>query len=111
MNFIMNGRTYDIIVVDEQIILDIKEAEHEKGTNYFGLFSAINQTIYLNNKLESEQMIYTLLHELLHCYIWCYTSQTEAFSEEDMAYILSNSFFEIQDIIDNVYDTIYERNF
>ena len=99
MTFEMNSRIYTIkFVTQQQMYSESNEANDLKG-NYFGKFLPYKQEIWLSKDLSYQQSLFTLVHELTHCYIWAFNTNMEQLIEEDICNINSNSFFIICEII------------
>ena len=75
MKFKMNNRSWEIVELSQEEICERnnKEFKPEDG-RYFGICSYVEQVIYLDKELCTEQKRQTLFHELMHCYIACYCS-------------------------------------
>ena len=101
MKFKMNDRTWSIELVDQYKLVAEAEDINETPPTYFGLTVFNQQKIYLWNKLSKEQLVHTLIHELVHCYIGQYISlETVTLNEEVMCELVSNSHFIIRNIVD-----------
>lgn len=109
MKFKMNERTWEIKeLTQEEIKQHIKDykfdGEPVEFGRYYGQTYFDEQTIYIDKDLNKEQKLFTLMHELGHCYISTYiTHQDKQYTEEDVVNILSNSHFIIHDIITKFY--------
>jgi Zn-dependent peptidase ImmA (M78 family) len=101
MKFKMNEREYEIIFVPQSIMLD-KHKKIDDGTGtYLAMFSPHDQKIYIDDTLPKEQVIYSLIHELTHCYIWAYCTTFEQCNEEDICNIHSNCHYIIHKIVED----------
>ena len=104
MKFKMNDRKYKIIEKSkEEMFGVVKEPNKEDGKEYLGLhFPAINE-IWLLKTLSNEQKRKTLMHELMHCYIWCYMNEVVNLNEEDICNISANSHDIIHKIVEDYF--------
>ena len=73
------------------------------STYVFGLTSRSQHQIYLNNMMCEDQKKKTLLHELMHCYLWEYGINAESFHEENVCDIFASAY--------SVAKPIYEKYF
>ena len=105
MNFMMNGRIFKIETATENELWGDVGEQNKKDSNYFGRFRPFDQKILLNELLTKEQTKYTLIHELTHCYIWCFMSKFDSFDEEDICNIHMNS----HDIINKIVNDYFEE--
>jgi Zn-dependent peptidase ImmA (M78 family) len=102
MKFEMNDRKWSIELVPQRVLVEESEDTSDKPQTYFGLTVFNQQKIYLWDKLSKEQLVHTLIHELMHCYIGQYISlENLTLDEEVMCELVSNSHFIIRDIVDN----------
>lgn len=100
MKFKMNNRTWEIKDVDKDWLLEEYKKEYEGGMYCFGLTRYSQQIIYLNEELCEDSKKQTLLHELMHCYIWSYCHQFNNITEEEMCDISANSHDIIHEIVE-----------
>lgn len=106
MTFHMNNRIWDIKELSQEEIrkhiADYKYDGQPQEVRYCGQTYFTEQTIYLDKDLHPEEQVHTLIHELAHCYIGSFiTNQDDkSYSEEDVADIVSNSYFIIHGIVD-----------
>lgn len=71
---------------------DTHEGEYsDKELYVFGLCRYPENIIYLNQELCTGQKRKTLLHELIHCYLWSVGMQFNQFEEDDICNIASAS--------------------
>lgn len=104
MKFEMNNRIFTIKKETEDNIFSKNKKINDGLANYFGLFLPYEQEILLSQDLTKEQARKTLMHELSHCYIWCYMGDLETLSEENICNIVANS----HDIIHNIVDKYFK---
>jgi Zn-dependent peptidase ImmA (M78 family) len=91
MKFEINGLNYEIKEVSSKVMYEVAEINKEPGMDRLGQHSSIEQIIYINEKLTPDMKKRTLLHELMHCYIWSYLSNLEFYNEETLCDISANS--------------------
>lgn len=109
MKFKINDRTWKIKeLTQEEIKQHMKDykfdGEPEEEGRYYGQTYFDEQTIYIDKDLNEEQKLFTLMHELGHCYIGVFiTHQDKQYNEEEVVNIVSNSHFIIHDIITKFY--------
>jgi Zn-dependent peptidase ImmA (M78 family) len=106
MKFKINNREWEIIEVDEQVIIDkLQKQEEYKILFANGLTDFQYLKIYLNVNLPVDQKRQTLLHELMHCYIrtFIHLPQIEEASEEVICDISANSHDIIHEIANNYF--------
>lgn len=114
MKFKINDRTWEIKELTQeemkQHIKDYKfDGEPGEG-RYYGQTYFDEQTIYIDKDLNEEQKLFTLMHELGHCYIGVFiTHQDKQYNEEEVVNIVSNSHFIIHDIITKFYQEKGEK--
>lgn len=110
MKFEMNRRIYTIKFVTQQQMYSESNEINNLKANYFGKFLPYKQEIWLSEDLSYQQSLFTLVHELTHCYIWTFCTDIEQLIEEDVCHINSNSFFVICEIITKyINKRIWER--
>ena len=63
----------------------------------------MNKKIFIAEDLSQEQKRITLIHELTHCYIWCYGTRFETCDEEDICNINMNSHDMINKIVEDYF--------
>lgn len=101
MKFKMNNRTYEIKEVSQE---DLRLEIGEIDGDYFGLTIPKKQEIWLWKDLNEEQKRITLMHELSHCYMFCYiTFNKTEFNEDDWADISANSHDIIHKIVEDYF--------
>lgn len=76
----------------------LKEINKEDGKDFLGLHISAKNEIWLLTNLKQDQKRRILMHELMHCYIWCYMTDLEQLNEEDVCTISANA----HDIINNI---------
>lgn len=110
MKFKMNDREWEIVELSQddmrQVFKDYKWDGEPKEGRYFGLTYFDCQKIYIDKDLCMGQKIQTLAHELMHCYIGSYISNSslKTYTEEDLCDICANSYLMIDNIIFDFYD-------
>lgn len=102
MNFMINGDKWHISETTTEHLLELLDPE-DKSTYVFGLTSRSQHQIYLNNMMCEDQKKKTLLHELMHCYLWEYGINAESFHEENVCDIFASAY--------SVAKPIYEKYF
>lgn len=100
MKFKMNNKEFEIKKVSKNEMWGDAGEAKKSDRDYLGKFNAYTQEIWLSNDLSKEQEIETLIHELIHCYMWCYCTHLEQCDEEDICNIGSKSHFIIDEIIE-----------
>lgn len=104
MKFKMNDRKYTISEKSREEMFGVmKEPNKENGKEYLGLHFPARNEIWLLSTLEKEQKKKTLLHELMHCYIWSYMTDLETLNEEDVCNISANSHDIIHKIVEDYF--------
>ena len=103
MKFKMNGRTYIIKEVSQEVL----QQEHgEIDGTFFGLTIPMKQEILIWEDLLKEQKRKTLYHELFHCYTCNYlTFNPIEFSEDAWADVSANSHDIIHKIVEDYFNT------
>lgn len=108
MEFIINNRTWKIVEKNQDELKEEMKRHYDKPEEtgrYYGLTYVDTQTIFLDKDLCLETKIYTLLHELTHCYVETFfTHLDKAYSEEELADIVANSHFILREIVDSYFD-------
>lgn len=73
MKFKINGKQWEIIQHNtKRLVQIVSEIEKRECDFVYGYTYYPTQKILINNDLSMEQQIFTLKHELTHCYIWNY---------------------------------------
>lgn len=108
MNFEMNNNVWKIKRISKQYLVDRYNSEHDEKCYYaFGLTDYAQHIIYLNEEMCYEQQKKTLLHELMHCYLWEYgICDFTQFNEEDLCNFSASSHY----IIHNIMKRYFEVN-
>lgn len=110
MKFKINDRTYTILKKSkEEMFGTVKEANKDDGKEYLGLHFPATCEIWLLKTLPLEQMKKILIHELTHCYLWCYGIGFDTFNEENVCDISANSHIIISEIINKYFGGKDER--
>lgn len=104
MKFKMNGRQWRIKKVPQHVFWeDIGKTQTPEDGKYYGRTMFILSEIWLDDSLPKDQALFTLRHELMHCYIGSYiTVQSLEYNEELLCDISSNA-HEIIDQVTNKY--------
>lgn len=106
MEFVMNDRNYTIFEkTKEEMFGVMKEPNKEDGKEYLGLHMPAKNEIWLLKDLKEQQKRKTLMHELMHSYIWCYMTYMEQLNEEDVCNISSNA----HDIIEKITNDYFKN--
>ena len=107
MSFEMNNIKYNIYKKSkEEMFGVVKEKNDENGRQILGLHLPAKGEIWLLNELPKEIEEKTLIHELSHCYFYCYMFDTSEIKlrEEDVCEIISNSHQIIEDIVEHYFN-------
>lgn len=100
MTFTMNDEKWEIKEVDKQYLIDRYNKEHEEPCTYaFGLCDYPNHIIWITDELCVDQKRRTLLHELMHCYLWCYGANIDNLHEENICDYSASAHYIIHKII------------
>lgn len=105
MKFEMNDRIFTIEDVSQDELWGDAGKEKNKDANYFGRFRPYESTIWLSKDLGKEQKRKTLMHELMHCYIFSYVCDFETINEEDICNLSANA----HDIIDKIVNKYFKE--
>lgn len=111
MTFKMNDRTWEIEEVSADWLLDEYKKECGDATYCFGLCRYSLQKIYINKEMHHEQKRQTLLHELMHCYIWSYVCGFNNIGEEALCDISANSHDIIHKIVENYFNRVCKADY
>lgn len=103
MTFKMNDRTWEIVEVGHKELLEAYKKEYGDAVYCFGLTKYNEQIIYLNYEMHKDVKKQTLLHELMHCYIWNYVAKGMEIGEEALCDISANSHDIIHKIVENYF--------
>lgn len=113
MKFKMNDIEFEIIEMEQTDYKQSRIAENERdGCKaeetetgvYLGATHHKTCKIYLDKSQPKDRKRRTLLHELMHCYIYEYIGHSEMqFSDEDIADISANSHDIIHKIVENYF--------
>ena len=115
MEFKMNGVEFKIIEMSQNEYKDLRLKEDksdgvelskvQEGV-YLGATHHKTCKIYIDINMPEDRKRRTLLHELMHCYIYEYIGHSEMqFSDEDIADICANS----HDIIHEIVESYFNR--
>ena len=92
MQFEINNKTWTIIEIEKEWLVNKYNEEHEEKTTFvFGLCEYPTQTIFINKDMHEDQKRSTLKHELMHCWLWCNGIVQFELSEEDVCNLVSAS--------------------
>ena len=93
MKFKMNNHEREILELPKEQIKLIYEKETNEETIYvYGLTKYDNHKIYINKELCFDMKRKTLMHELMHCYLFTYVSFNNIdFCIDDFCDISANS--------------------
>lgn len=115
MKFKMNGIEFQIIEMSQNEYKDLRLKEDKsdgvelskvKEGVYLGATHHKTCKIYIDTNMPEDRKRRTLLHELMHCYIYEYIGHSEMqFSDEDIADICASS----HDIIHEIVESYFNR--
>ena len=107
MRFQLNDIGWEIKEISEQELLEkYKEINPKDDVFYvFGICLKIKNVILLSNELEESQKKRTLIHELMHAWLWTNRIELEDFSEEEMCNFTSASYYFINDVVTKYFTT------
>lgn len=114
MEFKMNGNLWEIIELEKDDIKDcyIKASGNNDVQETYGYTDYMERIIYINEDMKNSVRRKTLIHELLHCYIFEYCSiEQNEYSEEVMCDICANSHDIIHKIVDDYFKTEVTNNY
>ena len=106
MKFVINNRQWEIKEVSKEWLLEEYKKEYADAVYCFGLTRYSKQIIYLNEEMCPDVKRQTLLHELMHCYLWSYIHVFSEMSEEAVCDISANSHDIIHEIVDNYFNRV-----
>lgn len=104
---LINDEEWTIEEREGRFILDEYNRHREEKAGYmFGLTSFPDRKIYLNSEVESfHQKRRTLLHELMHAFLWSMGAcEFDRFDEEDMCNFSAASHYIIHDIVEKYFE-------
>lgn len=103
--FNINDMVWSIEKKSQKEIKALVDSCDDNGT-YFGLTVYSTHSVYLWDGLCEEQAERTLMHELMHVYVFSYitSDSTKIYSEEDLCDISANSHDIIEDIVKKYVD-------
>ncbi len=105
-SFRMNNREWKILEISQdemKKILKDYDGKVENYGQYFGSTFTKNQVIYLDKDMHRDQKRQTLLHELMHCYIYNYLFELETLNLENLCDISACSHDIIHEIVENYF--------
>jgi hypothetical protein len=110
--FEINKEKWVIKTVSAAWIKEEYNKKTESNSQYvFGLTSFPDRTIYLNDEQSYDQLRRTVMHELMHAYLWtvgaCGFSQ---FDEEDVCNFSSASHYLIHEIMEEYFKPVIMEN-
>lgn len=106
---LINDEEWTIEEREGKFILDEYNRHREEKAGYmFGLTSFPDRKIYLNSEVESfHQKRRTLLHELMHAFLWSMGAcEFDRFDEEDMCNFSAASHYIIHDIVEKYFKPV-----
>lgn len=103
MKFTINNRNWGIKRASKEWMLEEYKKECPEATYCFGMTKYSEQMIYLNDEPCEEVQRQTLLHELMHCYMWSYMYNVNQIGEEALCDISANSHDIIHEIVDRYF--------
>lgn len=111
MRFKLNNHTWEIIELNNDIFHETRRKDgimqNEKLNDTFfsyGYTNPLNQKIYLNSIQCEEQLKFTLMHELCHCWLWTMGSSYESYTEDALCDTVAASYNFIHKIIDKYFE-------
>lgn len=110
MKFKMNNRNWEIVEIGHKDLLEAYRKEYGDAAYCFGLTIYNEQIIYLNREMHKDVKRQTLLHELMHCYVWNYVAKGLEITEEALCDITANSHYIIHDIVKKYFVDIGDFN-
>lgn len=113
MIFKMNDNEWTILEKNKDVIKEmyIKASGNTDIMDIYGYTEYMDKTIYLNRDMVESVKRKTLMHELLHCYIFEYCSiEQNEYDEEVMCDICANSHDIIHNIVEE-YFALKEKDF
>lgn len=111
---LINDEEWTIEEREGKFILDVYNRHREEKAGYmFGLTSFPDRKIYLNSEVESfHQKRRTLLHELMHAFLWSMGAcEFDRFDEEDMCNFSAASHYVIHDIVEKYFEPNLELDY
>lgn len=105
MKFKINNHIWYIYELDSDVIKrSLSERSGDNFSYVFGYTDLPNNTIYLNADMKKNVRKTTLMHELMHCYLFEYSSiHSDAFNEEELCDISANSHDMIEKIVNDYF--------
>ena len=106
--FKINNKNWEIKEIAQEEMREELKKHNDKVDEfgkYYGLTYADIQTIFIDKDLCADRKRTTLIHELAHCYILTYITHLDKnYSEEDVADIIANSHYIINEIVDKYFN-------
>lgn len=106
MTFSINEELWTIKEIsDEEMYKQNHEEYNDDGSHILGLTCPVTKEIFLLKDLDDIQKRKTLMHELMHCYLFTYVSFNNInFSIDDFCDISANSHDIINKIVNEYFD-------
>ena len=110
MEFYANGLKWEIIKEDNDRFHEIRR---EKGREQneqikddlfcYGFTNPVEQKIYLNGILCEQQLRQTLIHELVHCWLWSIGASYTTYCEDAVCDTVSASYEFIHRVVEEYF--------
>ena len=111
MKFKMNNKIWEILQLPREEFYQVREEisiedrkEFPKTTCLFGFADLMKHKIYLNDSLCKDELRTTLIHELVHSYLWSYGCSYTEYTEDAVCDTVSASFYIIHKIVEDYFD-------
>lgn len=104
MKFKINNRDWEIKEITSAELLKRYKEYDSQAFYCFGMTKYDLQTIFLNEEMNYQVKKQTLYHELMHCYIWSYSSSHSEYSEEEICDLSANSHDMIHEIVERYFE-------
>lgn len=104
--FDINNDTWKIEEKCKDKLLELYKKECKEDDIYmiYGITKKSNQTIYINSEMSEQQKRKTLMHELMHCYLYEFGIHNfSQFDEEDLCNFSAYSHDIIHKIVKDYY--------
>lgn len=99
MNFTVNGLHWHMSYANA----DLAELNPDDNA-YLGLTKYISQTILIRSDLSHELTRRTVIHELVHCFLFSFGMQTDKYDEEQLCNFVEAHMDAILDITNHFFD-------
>ena len=105
MEFEMNNKKWEIEEADQEFLHKLYNEEYvEDGDYYLGSTVPTKNKVYIYKELDMEQKKKTLMHELMHCYLFSFVSFNPVnFSIDDFCDLSANSHDIIHKIVEDYF--------